>query len=1104
MNQTFTRWLGLFCLAFTLATATQVAIAQAPANDECTGAISLTINPDLNCGAVTAGTTVGATASPQVDNVTGTPNNDVWFSFTATQTAHRISLINIVNQGGGTSTSTDMGMGLYDGTNGCNALVLSSDSDPEAYTAVGLTPGVLYYLRVYGWSSSIQNNNFNVCVGTLPPPPANDECAGATLIATSPSGACSFVAVSTTAARQSLPNPTCTTTNNNDDVWYSFVAPSNSLKVSFNSMVATSGTATTLGYALYTSCGGTQVACTSSFGSSGSGSQTVTLSPLLVQGQTYLIRVWTGGTNNSANFNLCLEANTVAAPPANDECAGAFSIPVSPQGACSFTSVSTANALQSTPNPTCTSTSNNDDVWFSFNAPSNSLTVSFNSMVAVTGTATSLGYAIYTSCGGTQIACTASFGSSGAGSQTATLSPLLVQGQTYLIRVWTGGTSNSANFNLCLEANTVAAPPANDECAGAFSIPVSPQGACSFTSVSTANALQSTPNPTCTSTSNNDDVWYSFNATSTGLQVSFQNLVAVTGTATQVGYAVYDACNGTQLSCATFGSAGSGTQIVALTSPLTIGSSYRFRTWTGGSANSGTFGLCLEAYTPPPPPSNDECGGAFPIAVDGSAVSGTTISATLSPQPDVCTGTFDDDVWFSFVANGTSVNLSTANVSGATDLAFEILSGSCASLTSLQCSDPENFTITGLTLGQTYFIRVASWSSATATRSTFILTLSSPPAPPSNDDCSGAVAIVVDGPSVTGTTASATNSGIAGACSFASGFDDDVWYSFTATNDLIDVTTSAQTGVTDLVYEVFSGSCTTLTSLQCSDPQSFRITGLTVGSLYYIRVATFSSTNASPAGFTLALTTPPAPPSNDECATALPLFTSAGAPTAANGASYNTTAATNSGVAAPTCAGGTPDDDIWFSIDAQTAGSTLTVTAAGASDFDGVLVVYSGACGSFTELGCADATFGGGTETVTITTSFTGGGSGPSTAPTTYYVRVYDWFTGGGSVTLSATLAPPLPVELAHFSAKAEGKRNVITWTAATETDLSTYVVERATSALDQDFRSVAELAPRGTNGAEAVYTTYDDAPARVSYYRLRTVDLDGSYRLLLCSRRDA
>ena len=137
-----------------------------PSNDDCDGAISLTVNSDYSCAVVTAGTTSGATASSQPDDVTGTPNTDVWFSFVATETSHKVTITDVVNQGGGTSTSTDMGMGVYDASGGCDGLVFVDDSDPNTLDLTGLTVSNTYFVRVYGWYTSVQQNNFNICVGS--------------------------------------------------------------------------------------------------------------------------------------------------------------------------------------------------------------------------------------------------------------------------------------------------------------------------------------------------------------------------------------------------------------------------------------------------------------------------------------------------------------------------------------------------------------------------------------------------------------------------------------------------------------------------------------------------------------------------------------------------------------------------------------------------------------------------------------------------------------------------------------------------------------------------------------------------------------------------
>ncbi|TXI68054.1 MAG: T9SS type A sorting domain-containing protein [Flavobacterium sp.] len=190
--------------------------AAPPANDECVNAVALTVNPDLACGTVTAGTTQAATDSgiEPTFTVSGTPDNDVWYSFVATGSAHRISLLNLVAV---TGFSTDMGIAVFDGTGTCSALTLVGSSDPETYNLTGLTPGTTYYVAVYGWGAAPGAvANFNICVGTPPAPPANDECVNAIAISSMP--------YNNTQDASAATGPVVSTCSGmNDGVWYTVV-----------------------------------------------------------------------------------------------------------------------------------------------------------------------------------------------------------------------------------------------------------------------------------------------------------------------------------------------------------------------------------------------------------------------------------------------------------------------------------------------------------------------------------------------------------------------------------------------------------------------------------------------------------------------------------------------------------------------------------------------------------------------------------------------------------------------------------------------------------------------------------------------------------------
>ncbi|MFP4845800.1 T9SS type A sorting domain-containing protein [Winogradskyella sp. PE311] len=273
-----------------------------PSNDECDAAIALTVNPDLDNGTVTAGTTTGATASSQTDDVSGTPNTDVWYSFVATNEEHRVELLNVVNQGGGTSTSTDMGMGVYDSTAGCEALVLTATSDPNTLNLTGLTIGTTYVVRVYGWFTSIQYNNFDISVGTPPPPPpapANDECDDAVALTVNLDYDNTVVTAGTTNGATASSQADDVSGTPNTDVWFTFQAIYDEHRVQLLNVVNQGGgtsTSTDMGMGVYDATGG----CGALTLTATSDPNTLNLTGL-TPGTTYAVRVY--GWFTSVQYN---------------------------------------------------------------------------------------------------------------------------------------------------------------------------------------------------------------------------------------------------------------------------------------------------------------------------------------------------------------------------------------------------------------------------------------------------------------------------------------------------------------------------------------------------------------------------------------------------------------------------------------------------------------------------------------------------------------------------------------------------------------------------------------------------------------------------------
>ncbi|MDO7854461.1 T9SS type A sorting domain-containing protein [Hymenobacter convexus] len=282
----------------------------------------------------------------------------------------------------------------------------------------------------------------------------------------------------------------------------------------------------------------------------------------------------------------------------------------------------------------------------------------------------------------------------------------LAAGTTYQFYVMQncGGSTGNSNYSSVGTFTTNPNPAANNECTTAVALPVG--AACTTpTTGAVFGATQSLPPTTgCTSTSAND-VWYSFVANGATQSISFTPQFA----------GVLDVRSG---NCTTSNSifctsATAGSNSTSNIGGLTSGQTYYIRVYASGStapvAASSTFQLCVA--TGPVGPANDECANAVPLSVGvtcASILTGTVQNATQSLAPTAgCAGTNAFDVWYSFVATGTSQVLTLAPQFNAI---LNVRSGPCATSTSVFCAPAASTTIVstvnGLTSGQTYYVRV--------------------------------------------------------------------------------------------------------------------------------------------------------------------------------------------------------------------------------------------------------------------------------------------------------------------------------------------------------------------------------------------------------------
>lgn len=149
-------------------------------------------------------------------------------------------------------------------------------------------------------------------------------------------------------------------------------------------------------------------------------------------------------TNEQDNNCVIISPNmlVMACPPVNDECSGAIVAVVNTSNTCNDVNPGTILAAtpSGVPNGSCTGNPD-DDVWFEFEALSE---IQIISILNVTGGTSNIHHALYEgSCGAlTELECNTA---------NSSVTPLLTVGNTYYIRVFSGGSQpETSSFDLCI------------------------------------------------------------------------------------------------------------------------------------------------------------------------------------------------------------------------------------------------------------------------------------------------------------------------------------------------------------------------------------------------------------------------------------------------------------------------------------------------------------------------------------------------------------------------------------------------------------------------------------------------------------------------------
>ncbi|WP_299117916.1 T9SS type A sorting domain-containing protein [uncultured Winogradskyella sp.] len=530
----------------------------------------------------------------------------------------------------------------------------------------------------------------------------------------------------------------------------------------------------------------------------------------------------------------------------------------------------------------------------------------------------------------------------------------LMEGTTYYVNIIPFNSQGPAT-GCTEETFTTFQPVVNDTQATAIPIVPNPQGTGCATAQFTLpfdidGTTDSGVDGSCNGADTGLDQWFTWTATTDGLLF----LDTAPG---NPGIVIRDT-SGTEIDCAQ-----------TFTSTATSGAGEVLSGWTIGqdliiqiydfSGSTSTVAFCLEEFTLPPAP---ECAMNPTPADDATNV-------------DV----FDTDNRVTLAWEFSTTGETADNY----DLLFGTTSGALNNLGTFAANT--TIDVTGIDFATEYFWTIVPsnmGSPATGCPEWSFTTEDAPP-PPANDLCSGATMVSVGsgtcGTDVTGTNVSATDSGVAQAtCATATYAGGDIWYAFMMPmgETELNYTRSASDFSTTQV-ELYSGDCMTLVEVDCTTSAADTFTGLTGGSIYYLRMYDFNNDDFGDVTFCLG--TPPPPSTNTTCATA---------DTITCGETLNGNSSTSMGTSEDSgCAMGV--NGLWYTF----TGTGLDVTLTSTASFDHRMAIASGDCGTLTNIICDDQSTGAETHTFATTNG------------ETYYVYIAHYLDGNTTTgTISLTL----------------------------------------------------------------------------------------------------
>lgn len=349
--------------------------------------------------------------------------------------------------------------------------------------------------------------------------------------------------------------------------------------------------------------------------------------------------------------------------------------------------------------------------------------------------------------------------------------------------------------------------------------------------------------------------------------------------------------------------------------------------------------------------ANDICTNAIQLFTGANCLPSNNRTALFDGPVPACINKPVAGLWYGWQADFTGL----AKLSSGANFndVVNVFTGDCTNPQAIVCDDHDEHGFTGegtyfnAQAGTIYYFRVCGKEGGFGvSRGDLCIKLeqvNTPPAIPGNDECSGALPLVLDAPCVAGTNLHASNSATIPSLNDLA--RADVWYSFIAPalvqDEVLRVKSNAN--FSDILT-VYKGGCNNLVEAAGNHKGGeLDLNNLAAGETYYLQIAGNFATVEGAVCPQLVKVLENAP-ANDNCLSATPITVGAACTAGSNiGASF-------SGLIPP-CVPSVARD-IWFKFAAPASGAVRINSGA---DFQHILAVWKGNdCNNLSNIFCVE------------------------------------------------------------------------------------------------------------------------------------------------------